>query len=229
MSGVFAYEEDAETPRPGVLVFPSAVGIGPQIVTAAKRLAGQGYAALACDLHGEGRFYDDPDAAMIPLNALRADLDGLRRRAKDSLAALVGQPQVDPRRVAAIGYCYGGVMALELARSGSEVCAVVGFHAPLATSRPDDAPKIKAKILICTGSEDPAVPAKDRAAFEAEMSAGGVDWRMSIYGGVYHSFTNPDADSYGKPAFARYDPMAHERSWREMLWLFEEAFAPQGP
>jgi dienelactone hydrolase len=226
MQGWLAWDDAISGPRPGVLVFPALPGIGTQIRESAERLAAMGYAALACDLYGGGVFYDDLDIAVPLLAALRGRLDGVRARSRGAFDALRCQAMVDPARIAAIGYCFGGVMALELARDGADIAAAVGFHTPLRTARPQDAKNIKAAVLICTGSEDREANAEDRAAFEQEMRDGGVtDWRLSLYGNVYHSFTNPDADGYGKPDYARYDARAHRRSWTEMHHCLEEAFA----
>jgi dienelactone hydrolase len=115
-------------------------------------------------------------------------------------------------------------MALELARSGAAVGAVVGFHSGLGTTQPQDAKNIKGKVLVCLGAEDPGIDAKQRAEFEQEMREGGVNWQMSLYGGVVHSFTNPEADKMGRPDFARYDEQTDKRSWAEMLSLFDEVF-----
>jgi len=226
MTGWLARDEERSHRGPAVLIFPAAPGLGPQVRNAAERLAALGYVALGCDLYGGARFFDDVDEALVLLNPLRRRADGIRARAGAALAALAAQPWVDPARIAAIGYCFGGIMSLELARSGAALGAVVGFHTPLRAVNPDDPIHIKGQVLICTGSEDREANLQDRAAFEAEMRKGGVDWRMSVYGGVYHSFTNPDADRYNKPDYARYNPRAHERSWQEMLTLFDEALGP---
>ena len=127
-------------------------------------------------------------------------------------------------KVGAVGYCFGGTMALELARSGADLKAVVGFHAGLGTMRPEDARNITGKVLVCIGTEDPFIPLEQRLAFEEEMRAGGVDWRMNLYGGVEHSFTHPWAELAEIPG-VKYDQPTAERSWRAMLDLFDEAFA----
>lgn len=160
------------------------------------------------------------------LAALRQRVDGIRVRSRGAFHALAAQPVVDPQRIAAIGYCFGGVSSLELARDGADIVALVGFHIPLRTTRPDDARNIKAAILICTGSKDREATVEDRAAFKQEMRDGGVaDRRISLYDNVWHSFINPDADSYGKPDYARYDAHAHRRSWAEMSTFLAETFA----
>jgi dienelactone hydrolase len=220
------YVDDARGgPRPGVLVFPEAFGLGDHARSRAERLASLGYAALACDLHGEGRVYDALDAVMGLINPLREDPRRTRARARGGLEALLARPEVDPARVAAIGFCFGGTMALELARGGAAIAGAVGFHSGLATVAPEDAKAIRGKVLVCIGADDPGIDAAQRAAFEAEMRAGGVDWQMNLYGGVVHSFTNPAADRLGRPDFARYDAKADARSWAEMQAFFDEIFA----
>ncbi len=127
--------------------------------------------------------------------------------------------------MAAIGYCFGGTMALELARGGEDLKAVVGFHSGLQTSRPDDAKHIKGRVLVCIGSEDPLIPPDQRAAFEQEMRDAGVDWRMNLYGGAAHSFTNPRASEAGMAGIEFHAP-TDVRSWTAMRDLFDEALGP---
>jgi len=115
-------------------------------------------------------------------------------------------------------------MALELARGGNPILGVVGFHSGLATVVPQDARNIKGKILVCIGADDPVIPLEQRIDFENEMRNGGVDWQMDLYGGVVHSFTNPDADKAGRPQ-SRYNAQAAARSWATMRALFDEIFA----
>ncbi len=218
------YVGEGSGARPGVLVFPEAFGLGDHAKSRAKRLAGLGYAALACDLHGDGRVIGDLAEVMPMLAPLRADPSRIRARAGGGLDALKARPEVDPKRMASIGYCFGGTMSLELARGGADIAAVVGFHSGLATVAPQDAKNIKAKILVCIGADDPGIPPEQRADFEREMRDGGADWQMHLHGGVVHSFTNPDADKLGRPEFARYDAKADVRSWAAMIALLDEVF-----
>ena len=214
----------ATAPMPGVLVFPEAFGLGAHAVGRARRLAEMGYAALACDLHGGAREMD-LESVMPLIGALRADPLRIRARAEPAWRALTSRPEVHASRIAAIGFCFGGTMALELARGGTDLRAVVGFHSGLATTRPEDAKNITARVLVCIGADDPGIPADQRAAFEAEMRAGSVAWEMHVYGGVVHSFTNPEADKMGRPEFARYDARTDRLSWAAMGELFTEVFA----
>ena len=218
------FNEGESTPRPGVLVFPEAFGLGEHAKSRAERLAGLGFVALACDLHGEGRVFSDIKEVMTLIDPLRADPLRTRARAIAAHNALKERSEVDSSKIAAIGFCFGGTMALELARSGAEVAGVVGFHSGLATVRPEDAKNIRGRVLVCIGADDPGIPLEQRVAFEKEMREGGVDWQMNLYGGVVHSFTNPEADSRGMPQMARYDAKADARSWEEMRAFFKEIF-----
>ncbi len=220
------YRKDAVTgTSPGILVFPEAPGLSENAKKRAERLAELGYVALACDLHGEGHLLDGMESVMSTVGALMAEPLRVRARAQGGMDALLAQPGVDPARIAAIGYCFGGTMSLELARSGAEIRAAIGFHSGLTTNLPDDARNIKGKVLVCIGADDPGVDAAQRTGFETEMRDGGVDWQMHLYGGVVHSFTNPDADKMGMPHFLRYDANADTRSWAAMRALFDEVFA----
>jgi dienelactone hydrolase len=223
MVGHLAFEPGT-APRPGILVFPEAFGLAEHAKSRAERLASLGYVALACDLHGE-QYVCRLDEALGLISPLRADVSKIRARSQGGLDALLARPEVDGARIGAIGFCFGGTMALELARSGAAVGAVVGFHSGLGTTQKQDAKNIKGKVLVCLGADDPAIDAAQRAEFEAEMREGGVNWQMSLYGGVVHSFTNPEADKMGRPEFARYDERTDKRSWSEMLSLFDEVFA----
>jgi dienelactone hydrolase len=151
-----------------------------------------------------------------------ADPGHIRARLGAALDALKAQPRVDPARLAAVGYCYGGTAVLELARGGADLKAVVGFHSGLGTVRPQDAAAIKGKVLVHIGADDPVIPPDQRAAFEQEMTAAGVDWRMVTYGRTGHSFTNPEADGWAMPGFT-YSADSDRRSWASTVELFGEA------
>lgn len=225
MQSHFYVDDSQSGPRPGVLVFPEAFGLGDHAKSRAERLASLGYAALACDLHGEEKNLPDMDSLMKALGPLFSNPEHTRARARGGLEALLARPEVDGSRIAAIGYCFGGTMSLELARSGADIRGVVGFHSGLSTVAPQDARNIKGKVLVCIGADDPMIQPEQRIAFEQEMRAGGVDWQMHLYGGVVHSFTNPEADARGMLEAARYDAGADVRSWAEMRAFFDEIFA----
>ncbi len=218
--------EPGDTPRAGVLVFPEAYGLNRHALERAERLAALGYIALACDLHGEALVVEDLGVSIGMLDPLYADPSKTRARAAGGLTALAARPEVDTARIGAIGFCFGGTMALELARSGADIKAVVGFHSGLATVAPKtDAKAIKAGILVCIGGDDPFIPPEQRATFESEMRDGGVDWQMNVYGNTVHSFTNPTAANARRPNAVRYNAESDRRSWTAMRNLFAEAFA----
>jgi dienelactone hydrolase len=217
--------EPSAQPKAGVLVFPEAYGLNKHALSRAEKLAGLGYAALACDLHGEALVVEDLGVSIGMLDRLYADPSKTRARAIGGLRALADRPDVDSKRIGAIGFCFGGTMALELARSGADIKAVVGFHSGLATVAPkSDAKAIKARILVCIGGDDPFIPLAQRGDFEAEMRGGYVDWQMHVYGGTVHSFTNPSAANAKRPEAVRYNPEADRRSWLSMQQLFAECF-----
>jgi dienelactone hydrolase len=224
MIGHLAVDDERPGSRPGVLVCHEGFGLDEHAKGRADRLASLGYAAFALDYHGGGKPLAREDA-MARLGTLMGDADMIRGLASAGLEILLAQEEVDRARLAAIGFCFGGTMALELARGGADLGVVVGFHSGLQTPRPAGAGDVKAGILVCIGADDPLVPAEQRAAFEQEMRAAEVDWRMNIYGGAVHSFTNPNASLAGIPGLA-YDEATDERSWRAMLDFFDERFGP---
>ena len=214
---------DGEGMRPAVLVAHEASGLTDHELERARRLAERGYVALAADYHGSARA--DTDAEMLArLEYLGASPDRMRAIGRAALGALTAEPRADTAQVAAIGYCFGAVMMLELARDQADLKAVVGFHPGSADHDPGDSRRIAGKVLVCIGSEDPWMPAEQRLAFEQEMRAAGVDWQVNVYGGAKHSFTNPRADQIGIPE-AGYHEIAAARSWQAMIDLFDEVFA----
>jgi dienelactone hydrolase len=213
---------DAPGLRPAVLIAHEANGLDDYQKGRARQLAELGYVAFALDYLGGGRPPEFADA-QARTSALWDDADRMRVVAQAALDILVAEPATDPTKLAAIGYCFGGALVLELGRAGVDLKAIVGFHPGLHTTRPADSANIRGRVLILVGSEDPYVTATDRAAFEAEMREAGVDWEMHVYGGVQHTFTHPNAANAVLPGL-RYDPVADKRSWRAMLELFDEVF-----
>jgi dienelactone hydrolase len=213
-----------EQPAPAVLVFPHAFGLDVHAIGKAERIASDlGYVALACDLHGN-RQTIGMDQVATALGPLRTDAERVRARTSAALRALLTRPEVDPNRVAAIGFCFGGTMCFELALSGADIKAAIGFHSGLKVMSPQNASQIKGRVLALLGADDPGVPPEDRTAFAATLTEGKVDWQMTLYGGVVHSFTNTDAEHLNMPQFARYDARADRRSWEQMAALMAEAF-----
>jgi dienelactone hydrolase len=209
---------------PGVLIAHEGGGLDDYQKSRAERFADLGYVAFALDYFGGGRPLSSQEEMAVRCRELWDEPERIRTLAHAGLEVLTGDPRSDPSRLAAVGYCFGGAVVLELARSGADIKAVVGFHPRLATRRPGDAHKITAKVLVCVGTEDPLISAAERMSFEEEMQAGGVDWRMNLYGNAEHSFTRPAADRDGR-AGVGYHRLSDERSWRAMLDLFDEVLA----
>ena len=190
-----------------------------------------GYVAFAGDPYGDGLELDNlPDAVKLakemfgdPVKEF-GDMVKLRRRGMCALNKLASLPQVDSSRLASIGFCMGGNFSLELARDGAPLRGVVSFHGGLRTGRPAQKGQVKAKILVCTGADDPLVPTEQVLALEAEMTAAEADWQVIQYGGVKHNFTDPDTARL-KNAALEYHRLADERSWKAMQLFFEEIFA----
>ena len=225
MLGHLAFDDHRAGLKPAVLVSHEGPGLDGHAKAIAEKLAGIGYTAFALDYHGNG---EPPpmDQAMERLGAFRDDPDRACALALAGLDVLLAQPSTDPHRVAAIGYCYGGLLSLELARTGANVKAVVGFHPGFGPPRTEASRRIRARILMCCGTEDPFATRDQRAAFEVEMCEASVsDWSLELYGGVGHSFTNPAADMAKIPG-VEYNAMAERRSWKSMLALLDEALGP---
>ncbi len=221
MLGHLAFDDESPESRPAILVSHEGPGIGQHAKAVAERLAGLGYVAFALDYHGDGALLPMPET-MERLGELMGDPQQTGRLAVAGLDVLLSEGRADPGRVAAIGFCFGGVVSLELARTGADVKAVVGFHPAYTAPRTEDSKKIRGSVLMLSGTEDPFATADQRMAFESEMREAGVaDWRMELYGGVGHSFTNPEVDALKMPGMA-YDSRADSRSWESMIGLFDE-------
>ncbi|HEX3765855.1 MAG TPA: dienelactone hydrolase family protein [Kofleriaceae bacterium] len=206
----------ADRNRPGVLVFHGGSGPTEHERRVARRLAALGHAVFVPDLFGEA--FTDRAHGMRVIGGLVAEPERLRRRAA---AALDGLRARGVDRVAAIGHCFGGLAALELARSGAAIEAAVSFHGALTTRAPARPGELRARVLACTGAADPFCPPEHRAAFEAEMTAAGVDWQHHIHASAQHGFTVPDIDPVKHPGCA-YQELAANRSWAALLGLLAE-------
>jgi dienelactone hydrolase len=220
-TGYIAYDETRPDRRLGVLVCHEGAGLGEHVRERARRLAGLGYVAFALDLFG-GPF-ESREQGMAVITGMVADPAGVRRHGAEALALLRSRPEVDPARTAAIGFCFGGWAALEIARGGADLGCVVSFHGGLHSTSPAEPGAIKGRVLVCTGADDPHVPAAQRAVFAEEMTRVGADWRINLYGGAQHGFTDAGVNPATSPGSA-YHPLADARSWRAMRDLFDEVF-----
>jgi dienelactone hydrolase len=224
LRGYLAYDEKASERRPGVLVFHEGVGLGEFAMARARMLAELGYVALAADMFGERRQARNLQEVARLVGDLRNEPQTIRTRGRAALATLTALPQVDANRMAAIGFCFGGSVALELARDGADLKAVVSFHGVLATKTPAVSGSVKASVLVCTGADDPLAPPEQVNAFEDEMRAAEVrDWQVISYGNTLHGFTNPAANG-SMMRTALYSEQADRRAWASMRSLFDEVF-----
>jgi dienelactone hydrolase len=223
LEGFVAYDNSVKNSRPGVLIVHQWKGLGDYEKMRAEMLAKMGYVAFACDIYGKGVRPASMQEAGAQAGKYKGDRALLRKRVKAGLETLLKQQGVDAKRVAAIGYCFGGTTALELARSGADVAGVVSFHGGLGTPTPEDAKNIKCKVLACHGADDPNVPPAEVAGFEKEMRDGKIDWQLIAYGNAVHSFTDKSAGNDNSKG-AAYNEKADRRSWEAMKDLFAEIF-----
>jgi dienelactone hydrolase len=219
--GYVAYDDAVKGPKPGVLVTHDWMGITDRTKAVVDRLAGQGYVAFAVDVYGAGIRPKNGEEAGAIAGGYKKDRTLLRARMQQGLKELEAQPGVDKKRIAAIGYCFGGTSVLELARAGADIKDVVTFHGGLDSPKPEDGKRIKAKVLILHGADDPFNKPEDVAAFENEMRGSGVDWQMIKYGGAVHSFTDKSAGTDNSKG-AAYNEKADKRSWQAMEDFFKE-------
>jgi dienelactone hydrolase len=223
LEGFLAYDEAQVGKRPGVLIVHQWKGLGEYEKKRAEMLAKLGYNVFALDIYGAGIRPKTPQEAGAEAGKYKSDRALLRARARAGLEVLRQHPLTDTKRIAAIGYCFGGTTVIELARSGAELNGVVSFHGALDSPTPADGRNIKCRVLALHGADDPFVPANDVAAFEAEMRQAKVDWQLVKYGGAVHSFTDWNAGD-NVAAGAAYNQKADERSWAAMKDFFAEIF-----
>jgi len=216
LEGYLAYDDSKEAKRPGILVCHGWNGLDKFARSKAKKLAKRGYVGFALDMYGKGILATSNEEAERMWSPFDKDRAMVRRRGLLGLTALSNQEVVDLDRIGAIGYCFGGMCVLELARSGANLRGVVSFHGQLNSCTPKDAKNIKCNVLALQGYEDPWARQGQIVSFQKEMNDAKVDWQLHIYGGTAHAFTNPDE--------ADYNPVADSRSWKAMLNFFKGVF-----
>ena len=206
-------------PRAAVLVYPTIMNQEGVVLEKAASLAEHGYLAFLADFYGKNpaNFEQSREFAA----EIRPQPQDFRRRIRQAIAALVALPEAEGLPLAAIGFCMGGGAVLELAREGAPLAAVVSFHGLLTTDLPAEKGQVSARILVCHGDADPAVPRSHVIGFWEEMDEAGANWHFHSYGGVKHGFTNPAPPL--NPAVA-YDASADRQSWAAMFELFDEVF-----
>ena len=223
LEGFVAYDDAIKGLRPGVLIVHQWLGLTDYEKQRAEMLAQLGYVAFCADIYGKGVRPKDTPEAGAQAGKYKSDRQLLRARVNAGLDALRQQPRVDAKRLAAIGYCFGGTTVLERARSGATLAGVVSFHGGLDSPAPADGKNIKCKVLVCHGADDPYEKPADLAAFEGEMRDARVDWQLIKYGGAVHSFTQPMAGNDNSKG-AAYNEKADKRSWEAMKQFLAEIF-----
>jgi len=224
--GYLSYDDSVSGKRPGVLVVHEWWGHNAYARKRADMLAKLGYTAFAIDMYGAGKLARHPDDAQKFMQETMANMKTAETRFNEAKLLLQKQPTVDPGKIAAIGYCFGGGTVLHMAKQGSDLSGVVSFHGTLTTKIPAKASQTKANILVLNGADDPFVTAEQITAFKQEMKAAGAKFEFVNYPGVKHSFTNPDADKLGKQFNMplAYNAKADKDSWQRMQQFLKRVF-----
>jgi dienelactone hydrolase len=228
LEGLLVYDASAKGKQPGIVLGPDWMGVTDVAKQYAEKAAKLGYVVLVADIYGKNVRPKDMQEAGAVSDIYKKDRNLMQARARAAYDQLRASARVDTSRLAAMGYCFGGGVALELARSGADLNGVVTFHGNLDTPHPEQAKSIKGPVLVNHGADDPFVPADQVKAFEAEMRAGGVDWRLIQYGGAVHGFTNPYGGNDNSKGFA-YNAKADNRSWQATVDFFGEIFSKPAP
>jgi dienelactone hydrolase len=224
LKGQLYWDDAAKGKRPGVMVVHEWWGLNDYAKGRAEMLARLGYVALAADMYGQGQMTTHAPEAKGWMEQITANVDAWRGRALAGLAALRAQPQVDPARVAAIGYCFGGATVMQMAYAGADLSGVASFHGSLPPAPQGLAPgSIKPKVLAAHGAADTFVPAERVQAFQKGLEDAGAVWEFVTYGGTKHSFTNPEAAKAGMEGMA-YNQRADRRSWELLQSFLKEVF-----
>lgn len=222
--GWHAFDDSVTGPQPSVLIVHQWTGLTDYEKMRARMLAELGYNVFALDIYGKGIRPQPPEAGAMA-GKFKGDRSLFRERLKAGLEVLRKLPQTDPKKIAAIGYCFGGTGVLELARSGADISGVVSFHGGLGTPTPDDAKNITCQILVLHGADDPFVPPSEVDEFDIEMARAGLEYGFVAYPGAVHAFTQKMAgDDPSKGA--AYHAEADEKSWEEMKAFFAKIFTP---
>jgi len=223
LEGTLAWDDAQTGKRPGVIVIHEWWGNVDYPRKRAQQLAQLGYVAFAADTYGKGKTTNDPKQAGAWAKEVSGNPALLAERFSAAMEVLKSDPNVDPTRIAAIGYCYGGSVVLEMARAGTELRGVVCFHGGLVPQHPEKSRAIKAKVLVCNGADDEWVTVQEIEGLKQEMAAARADCRVINYPGAEHAFTNPAADSH-KLDNVKYNADADKKSWEDMKAFLAEVF-----
>ena len=223
LRGYLYWDDRYEKKRPGVLVLHEWWGLNAYARMRARILAEAGYVAFAPDLYGDGKMTEHAGEAKAWMQQISANIEQWQQRAKLGLDQLKAQEQVSGDELAAVGYCFGGATAMQMAYAGMELKGVASFHGSLPAATAEQQPNIKASILALHGDADQFVPQEKIDAFKKSLNEAGADWEMVVYGGARHSFTVPDAERKGIDNL-KYDPKADRRSWAKLMSFLDELF-----
>lgn len=224
--GYLAYDDAAKGKRPGVIVVHEWWGLNDYAKKRAELLAKEGYVAFALDMFGDGKTTEHPEEAGPWASAVRGQAGVAKQRFMAAYDLFKANPRVDASKIAAIGYCFGGAVALSMAEEGVDLVGVATFHGALPQEPVAPGTAVKAKLLICHGADDPLIPAEQVSTFINNLKAANADFQFIQYSGARHSFTNADAAKYGMQPLA-YNEAADRRSWQAMKDFFAEVFAGQ--
>ncbi len=224
LEGYLCYDKSIKNKRPVVIVMHEWNGIGDHVKMLCEKLAQLGYLAFAADIYGKGVRPTTFEEAKKQATIYRSDIPLMRRRANLAFEEIKKNEFADIKNIAVMGYCFGGGVALELARSGVDLKGVVSFHGHLDTPNRDDAKNIKGKVLICHGADDRGVTLDSVLKFNDEMKNAGINYEIDIYGGAVHAFTNKNSGNDPSRGVA-YNKQADERSWEKMKEFFNEVFS----
>lgn len=226
LKGQLARPAGADGPRPVVLVFPSALGLGDHALAAVERLAAAGWLALGVDLYGDGLYtgyHEKSEAAGTMFQDYLRIPGAVRPRARAWFDHAARLPGADPARIAAIGYCFGGYCVLELARSGAPLSAAISYHGLLTTAQPAEPGAIAGQVAAYCGAADPYAPPEAVEALRGELAAAQARHQITVFSGAEHAFTDPEAGKMNRPGIA-YDALADRVSWAGTLALLETVF-----
>ena len=222
LKGYYAFDETKSGKRPAVLVAHDWSGRNEFALEKANKLAELGYVGFALDMYGAAKLGHTNEEKMELMKPLMEDREALSRRMISALNTVISLEPVDPNQIAAIGFCFGGLCVLDLARRGAAITGVVSFHGSLKPPTHPNSQNISAKVLVLHGFDDPMVSAEDVNALEQEMTKADIDWQLHVYGGTMHAFMNPLAND---PEFGTvYNPIAEKRAWIAMQNFFQEIF-----
>ncbi|MEP5613146.1 MAG: dienelactone hydrolase family protein [Cyclobacteriaceae bacterium] len=226
MKGYFALDQSNTTKRPGILVVHEWWGHNDYARERADMLADLGYVAFAMDMYGEGKIAEHPDDAGKFTQEVMSNIDEAKARFESALNTLKAHPNVDPEKIGAIGYCFGGSVVLSMANAGFDLDAVAAFHAGLGLPIQPETGAVKTRVLVANGADDPFIPEQQVEDFKRVMDAAGVDYKYIAYPGAVHSFTSKYADEMGAKFNMplAYQPEADSASWAEMQALFKATF-----